>query len=152
MYMFSLNHLSVALAVCLGSLSCWKVNLRPSLKSLEGWNRFPSRISLFLAIHHSLNSDQFPSPCQWKTSPQHDAATTMLHCGDVVHGVMRGVGFAPDIAFSLMAKKLNFSLIWPEYLLPYVWGVSQMPFGEHQTCLLFSGHSSVKPSSVECTA
>ena len=32
---FPLNHLSDALAVCLGSLSCWKVNLRPSLKSLE---------------------------------------------------------------------------------------------------------------------
>ncbi len=91
---------------------------------------------VFSAIHHSFNSDQFPSPCRWKTSPQHDAATTMLHCGDGVLGVMRGVGFAPDIAFSLMGKKLNFSLIWPEYLLPYVWGVSHMPFGEHQTCLL----------------
>ena len=30
----------------------------------------------------------------------------------------------------------NFSLIWPEYHLSYVWGVSHMPFGEHQTCLL----------------
>ena len=46
---FPLNHLSVCLAVCLGSLSCWKGNLRPSLKSLEDWNRFPSRISLYLA-------------------------------------------------------------------------------------------------------
>jgi hypothetical protein len=35
----------------------------------------------------------------------------MLHCGDVVLGVMRGVGFAPEIALSLMAKKLNFTLI-----------------------------------------
>ncbi|MGH0132282.1 UNVERIFIED_CONTAM: hypothetical protein FKN15_033923 [Acipenser sinensis] len=66
---------------------------------------------VFSAIHHSFNSDQFPSPCRRKTSPQHDAATTMLHCGDGVLGVMRGVGFAPDIAFSLMGKKLNFSLI-----------------------------------------
>ena len=55
---------------------------------------------------------------------------------DDVLGVMKGVGFAAVIAFSLMAKKLNFSLIWPEYLLTYVWGVSHMPFGEHQTCLL----------------
>ena len=31
----------------------------------------------------------------------------MLHCGDDVLRVMRGVGFAPDIVFSLMAKKLN---------------------------------------------
>ena len=60
----------------------------------------------------------------------------MLHCGDGVLGEMRGVGFAPDIAFSLMVKKLNFSLIWTEYFLPYVWGVSHRPFGEHQTCFL----------------
>ena len=46
---FPLNHSNVALAVCLGSLSCWKVKLHPSLKSLDAWNRFPSRISLFLA-------------------------------------------------------------------------------------------------------
>ena len=60
----------------------------------------------------------------------------MLHCGDNVLGVMRGVEFAPDIALSLMAKKLNYSLICPEYLLPYVWGVSHVPFGEHQMCSL----------------
>ena len=57
-------------------------------------------------------------------------------CRDGIFGVMRGVGYAPDIVFSLMAKKLNFCLIWPEYLLPYVWGVPHMHVGEHQTCLL----------------
>ena len=89
---------------------------------------------VFRAVHHSFNSDQFPSPCRLKTSPQHDAATTMLHCGDGLLRVMRGVGFAPDIAFPLMVKKLHFCLIWLEYLLPYVWGVSYMPFDEHQYC------------------
>jgi hypothetical protein len=37
----------------------------------------------------------------------------------------------------LMAKKLNFSLIWPEYLLPYVWGVSHMPFANTKRFFLF---------------
>ncbi len=37
------------LAVCLGSLSCWKVYLRPSLRSWGLWRRFSSRISLYLA-------------------------------------------------------------------------------------------------------
>jgi hypothetical protein len=76
----------------------------------------------------------------------------MLHHGDGILGVIRGVGFAPDIAFSLMAKKLHFSLISPEYLLPDVWGVS---YNTKRVCLLFSlsngffsGHSSVNPSSV----
>ena len=93
-------------------------------------------VPVFSATNHSFNSDQFPSPCRWKTSPHHDAATTMLHCWDAVLRVMRDVGFVPDIAFSLVAKKLTFSLIWSEYLLPNVWGVSHMPFGDHQTCLL----------------
>jgi hypothetical protein len=116
------------------------VNLHPSLKSLEDKQVSLQNFPVFSAIHHSFNCDQLPSPCRWKTSPQHDAATTMLHCRDVVLGWW-GVGFAPDIAFSLMAKNLNFSLIWPEYLLPYVWGVSYMPFGEHQyVCLFFSWH------------
>ena len=98
---------------------------------------FLKNFPIFSAIHDSFNYDPFPSPWQLKkTSPQHDAVTTMFYGGDGVLGVMRGVGFTPDIVFNLMAKKLNFSLIWPEYLLLYVWGVSHMPFGEHQTFLL----------------
>jgi hypothetical protein len=46
---FPLNHSSVALAVCLGPLSCLKVNLHHTLKSLEDWDRFPSKMSLYLA-------------------------------------------------------------------------------------------------------
>ena len=43
------SHSFVILAVFLGSLSCWKVNLRPSLRSRALWKRFSSRISLYLA-------------------------------------------------------------------------------------------------------
>ncbi len=43
------SHSFVILAVCLGSLSCWKANLRPSLRSWALWRRFSSRISLYLA-------------------------------------------------------------------------------------------------------
>ena len=50
---------------------------------------------------------------------------------------MRGVGFAPDITLSWLAKKLRFSLIWPEYLLPYVWGVCLLANIKH-VCLFFS--------------
>ncbi|MEQ2304608.1 hypothetical protein AMECASPLE_028911 [Ameca splendens] len=61
-------------------------------------------IHVFRTIHLSFNLDQFSSSCCRKTFPQHDAATTLFHCGDGVLGVMRCVGFAPDIAFSLMLK------------------------------------------------
>ena len=35
--------------VCLGLMSCWKVHLRPSLRSWELWSWFSSRISLYFA-------------------------------------------------------------------------------------------------------
>ena len=51
-----------------------------------------------------------------------------------------------------MAKKFNLSLMWPDDLLPHVWWVSHMPFGE-LSCkqLLFSGLFSMKSCSVDCT-
>ena len=45
----SQSHSCIILAVCLGSLSCWKVNLHPSLRSWELWSRLSSRISLYFA-------------------------------------------------------------------------------------------------------
>jgi hypothetical protein len=85
----------------------------PSQSEISGRLKYISlkNFPVFSAIHHSFNSDQFPSPCQLNTSPQYDAVTTMLHCGDDVLGVMTSVVFVPDIVFSLMTKKLNFSLI-----------------------------------------
>ena len=43
----SQSHSCIFLAVCLGSLSCWKVNLLPSLRSWVLWRKFLSRISLY---------------------------------------------------------------------------------------------------------
>ena len=45
----SRSHSCIVLAVCLGSLSCWMVNLRPRLRSWALWSRFSSRISLYFA-------------------------------------------------------------------------------------------------------
>ena len=96
------------------------MNLRPSLNSLEDWNRLHSSISLYLApsIIPSILT-RFPVPADEKRQGWWDGVLWVLRC----------VGFASDIVFSLMAKKLNFSLIWPEYLLPFVWRVSHLPFG-----------------------
>jgi hypothetical protein len=62
-------------------------------------NNFP----VFSAIIIPSILTNYPVPVGRKTSRQHDAATTMLHCGDGVLRMMRGVCFVPDIAFSLMA-------------------------------------------------
>ena len=80
----------IILAVCLGWLTCWKVNLRPSLRSWVFWSWFSSRISLYFAplIYPSILTS-LPIPAAEKTSPQHDAATTMLQCRDAAR-------FSPD--------------------------------------------------------
>ena len=43
----SRSHSCVVLTVCLGSLCCLKVNLRPSLRSWALWSRLSLRISLY---------------------------------------------------------------------------------------------------------
>ncbi len=43
----SRSHSCVILAVCLGSLSCWKVNLLPSLRFWMLWTRFSLRLSQY---------------------------------------------------------------------------------------------------------
>jgi hypothetical protein len=97
----------------------------PSQTQISGRLKHVSLMNfpVFSAIHHSLNSDQFSSNLQMKNIPtawwwQHHAEG-MFFIGRLLEtwselcvlGVMRGVGFAPDITFSLMANKLHFSLI-----------------------------------------
>lgn len=48
-----LNQFNITLAVCLGSVSCWKVKLCP-------------RFSWIGSIYISINPYQFSSPCSWK--------------------------------------------------------------------------------------
>ena len=43
------SHSCVVLAMCLGFLSWWKMNLHPSLRSWALWSRFSSKISLHFA-------------------------------------------------------------------------------------------------------
>ena len=45
----SQSHSGAVLAVCLGLLSCWKVNFHPSLSSWVFCIKFSSRISLYFA-------------------------------------------------------------------------------------------------------
>ena len=45
----SRGHSHIVLAVCFGSLSCWKVNRRPNLRSRTLRSRFSSRTSLYSA-------------------------------------------------------------------------------------------------------
>ncbi len=149
------SHSFVILAVCLGSLSCWKVNLRPSLRSWALWRS--SRISLYLAALSSLDCNQLSCPCSWKTPPQHDAATTMLHCWDCIGQVMSSAWFLHTYRLELRPKSSILVSFRPENLICHHLGVLQVFFsklhaGFHVSCTeerLPSCHSAIKPRLVE---
>ncbi len=108
-------------------------------------------------IHLSLDCNQSSCPCSWKTPPQHDAATTMLHCWDCIGQVMSSAWFSPHIPLRIKAKKFYLGLIRPENLICHHLGVLQVFFsklhaGFHVSCTeerLPSGHSAIKPRLVE---
>ncbi len=102
----SLSHSCIVLAVCVGWLSCWKVKLSAQSEVLSALNEvFIKDISVFSYIQLSVFSDHFPSPCRWKTPPQHDASATMLHRWDGIMQVISGAWFPSD-----MNKELRLDL------------------------------------------
>ena len=73
---------------------------------------FIKDISGLCSVQLSLNPEKSPSPCHWKTPPQHNAATTMLHRWD-------GIGH-PDMMLRIEAKlRFNLGLIRPDNLLSH---------------------------------
>ncbi len=69
----------VVLTVCLGSLSCWKVNLRPGLRSWVLWTRFSLRISLYFALF-SFPSVLTSPPSLLLENPHDDKLWSFNHC------------------------------------------------------------------------
>ena len=65
---------------------------------------FIKDLSVLCSVDLSLDPEKSLSPCRWKTSPQHDAATTMLHHRD-------GTRFPPDVTLGIQAKELNLGFI-----------------------------------------
>ncbi len=111
---------------------------------------FVQDIPVLGRIHISLDCNQSSCPCSWKTPPQHDAATTMLHCWDCIGQMMSSAWFSPHIPLRIKAKKFYLGLIRPENLICHHLGVLQVFF--HVSCTeerLPSGHSAIKPRLVE---
>ncbi len=137
-------------SVCLGSLSCWKVNLRPSLRSWALWRRLrPGYPCTWPHLIFSLDCNQSSCPCSWKTPPQHDAATTMLHCWDCIGQVMSSAWFSPHIPLRIKAK--SSILVSSDQRILQVF-FSKFHAGFHVSCTeerLSSGHSAIKPRLVE---
>ena len=60
------------------------------------------------------NWRQYPSPCRWKTLPQHAAAaTSMLHCWDGIRQMINSAWFPPDMTHGTEASQFNLGFIRP---------------------------------------
>ncbi len=108
---------------------------------------FVQDIPVLGRIHLSLDCNQSSCPCSWKIPPQHDAATTILHCWDCIGQVMSSAWFSSHIPLRIKAKKFY---LGPENLICHHLGVLQVFF--HVSCTeerLPSGHSAIKPRLVE---
>ena len=64
-------------------------------------------VPIFCCIHFTLYLYKPSGTCCREASPQHEAATTMLHGRDGVFVEMCSIWCPPNIASSLIAKKLH---------------------------------------------
>ncbi len=118
----------VALAVCLGSLSCWKTQPRPIINAL-------TKIWRYMApyILPSIRCSR-PVPFAEKHPQSMMFPPPMLHGWDGVLGIVL-ILLPPNTASGVYTKKFYFGLIWPHDLLPCLLWIIQMVFGKLQTGL-----------------
>ena len=101
---FFLSHSFVALAVCFGSLSCWKTHPRPIFSALTEGRRLSPKISRYMAPF-ILPSIQWSRPVPLaEKPPKHKVSTSMLHSGDVVLEVVLSISLPPNAASRVDAK------------------------------------------------
>ena len=113
------------------------------MRSWVLWTRFSFRVSILCSIQVSLNHEQSSSLCRWKTPPQHDAATTMLHLWDGIGQVMSSSWFTPDMTLRNEVNQFNLGFIRPEKLQVGC----HVSFTEER---LPPVNTAIKPRSMEC--
>ncbi|MEQ2260865.1 hypothetical protein XENORESO_002439 [Xenotaenia resolanae] len=69
--------------------------------------------SVFGCCHLTFEADRLPSSNAKEISPQHDAATTMLHSGDISQ-VMICACLSPVMRLGVQAKRFSSGFIGPE--------------------------------------
>ncbi len=148
----------VILAVCLGSLSCWKVNLRPSLRSWALWRRFLSRISLYLAafIFPSIATSR-PVPAAEKHPHSMMLPPPCFTVGTVLDRWWAVPGFLHTYRLELrptssILVSSDQRILFVTILESFSCFFSKLHAGFHVSCTeerLPSGHSAIKPRLVE---
>ncbi len=118
----------VAFKPLLLCVSCWKVNLLPSLRFWMLWTGFSLRLSQYFG--ELSFSSTLTSPCRCKTARQQEAATSTLYFWDGTLQVMSRAGF-------LQTWCLALRFIRPENLLSHSLRVLRV-FCKFQVCFLLS--------------
>ena len=102
---FFLSHSFVALAVCFGSLSCWKTHPWTHLQcSHWGKEVVAQNFPVHGPIHPPLDTVKSSCPLSWETCPKHKVSISMLHSGDGVLGVVLSISLPPNMASRVDAK------------------------------------------------
>ncbi len=70
------SHSFVALAVCFGSLSCWKTHPRHIFNALAGFNALA--LTVHGPVHRPFDVVQLSCPLSRKTPPKHNVSTSMF--------------------------------------------------------------------------
>lgn len=108
-----LNQALLDLAVCLGSLSCWRVQWSQGSISQHGHRIPPQNVLVFLSIHDAGYTFKISSSCNRKTSAHHHWPTSMFDRGDVILLVISQAVLMADIPLVRMSKQFQFSFISP---------------------------------------
>ncbi|CDQ82202.1 unnamed protein product, partial [Oncorhynchus mykiss] len=126
---FLRSHSLVALAVCFGSLSCWKTQPRPIFNALTEGRRLLAKISRY--IHPPLNTCSRPVPFAEKHPQRMMFPPPCFTVGMMFLGLYSSFFFLQ----TRRTKKLYFCLIRPHDLLPFLLWIIQMVIAKLQTGL-----------------
>ncbi len=87
-----------------------------------------------LLIQRGICGPPYADKMAWATGreepPQHDAATTMLYCGDGIVRLECLPCLMPDHFGGIVTKQFKFGLIWPDDFPPVILRVVQVVTGE----------------------
>ena len=112
------NHFWVNLAVCLGSLSCWKTQWRPIFSFREEATRFWFKMSWYFNAFMMPCTLTVPRAFGRETAPHHHRSSPILHSGHEVLFCILIFCVPPDPLGVFVAKKLYLCLIWPKHTVP----------------------------------
>ncbi len=123
----------VILAVCLGSLLCWKTAVQHSFLK-GGHHLLLQNVTVYVGIHVSLNEPQLPSISSTHAAPDHDATTTMLDCRQGTIFLVLLTRASPHMLDTIWVKQVYLRLIRPQDMVPVIHALGQVVFSK-----LFAG-------------